>query len=148
MTIAAAIGAALFFAFFIERAIEKFASDETKHQPWLVGLALVSGILVAVSFGIDLISAFLTAIGGDTNVFVSRIPFLGEVFTGIAIGFGSTFVHDVQNSLGTKIVVEPRPVTNVQVTPNIEVVAPATPETAAPLSTPSRTRKAGKTAKD
>ena len=92
--IATTIGAMLFFAFFIERAIEKFVSDpEQRGQWWLVLVAIGAGIVCAFGFGLDAVSVFLNSLGGET--FVARVPFLGTVITGIAIGFGSTFIHDM-----------------------------------------------------
>jgi hypothetical protein len=98
MTIAAALGAAIFFAFFIERGIEKFVSDpKIRNQAWLVLLAIALGILVAVGFNIDLVTIFLNTINGGSG-FATVVPYLGHVITGVAIGFGSTFIHDVFDS--------------------------------------------------
>lgn len=84
----------MFFSFFIERTIEKFVSDPAKRsQKWLMFIALGAGIVIAFGFGIDAVSIFLSSINGGEAI-IGRIPFLGTVLTGIAMGFGSTFIHD------------------------------------------------------
>lgn len=67
---------------------------------WNRVLAILLGILVCMAFNIDL----FTLLG-----FVSSVPFIGTILTGIMISRGANFVHDL-----FKIIQEFKNVINVR----------------------------------
>jgi hypothetical protein len=75
------------------------ATWETLKMTWQQGKisidklgALVVGIVIALSTGIDLLSLL--------EITTNKIPSLGNILTGILISRGANFMHDFLSSLG------------------------------------------------
>mgnify|MGYP000954325794 CR=1 FL=1 len=97
MTIFATLGVILLLAFVLEAMIEYFLGAVVEHVPqaqkysWLlIYVAMVVGIAGAFIYRFDLI--YLIAQWLDAPI--QSHPF-GIVLTGMAIGRGSNFIHDL-----------------------------------------------------
>lgn len=79
-----------FFALLIERLVEKFIKPIQAAQPYAAYIALVLGVVLAAGFQLDIFTAVAASIGGD-----ALTPWVGIILTGLAIGGGSNFLHDI-----------------------------------------------------
>lgn len=81
-------------ALIIERLVEKFATWPLQRLGWPTEVkayvALVLGALFSGAFAIDLFTPLATAVGLQPFV-----PWAGYLLTGLAIGGGANFMHDV-----------------------------------------------------
>ena len=94
-----ALGQVVLFASFLalvtERVTELFVVPALERigagYAWLAAyMTAVLGIIVALSFGIDLMSPIAEALG-----LAVAFPIAGQVFTGLVIGGGSNLLHDI-----------------------------------------------------
>lgn len=83
---------AAFLALIIERLVEKFVKPAlpAQWQTLSAYTALVLGLLFSWAFGIDLLTPIATAVGLEPFV-----PWAGYLLTGLIVGGGSNFLHDV-----------------------------------------------------
>lgn len=77
-----------FLSFFVEGFIEYTLGGVLKNgqRAILKWAALALGAALAIAYNVDLLAQF---------GLVSTIPFVGEIVTGVIIGRGSNYVHDV-----------------------------------------------------
>lgn len=88
-------------AFFVEGTVEylfaqpmtKFVADADTASQYLHYIALVAGVAAAFGFGLDL----TRAIPGLT----ATQWWVGPLFTGVVIGRGSNYTHDILTRLGS-----------------------------------------------
>lgn len=98
---------AAMLALIIERLTEKFVRPllERWGQEWLLAyVALLLGLLFSLAFGIDLLTPLAVAVGLSPFV-----PWAGYLLTGLMVGGGSNFLHDVwpgQGSGAARVLVE------------------------------------------
>jgi len=83
----------IFLATFTEGIIEYLFSDETRAQPYLKYLALLTGVGLAVAYNVDL----LALVGLTTTV-----PLVSNVVSGVMIGRGSNYINDVLSAVRGK----------------------------------------------
>lgn len=84
---------ASFLALLNERLVEMFVSPllERVRRKWLLPyVALATGVLMVVLFGVDIMTPPLVELGAEP---VS--PLVGLIVTGLIVGSGSMFVHDI-----------------------------------------------------
>lgn len=89
----AVLAFALFLATVNERLVEKFLKPVLQkggRESWTGQVALLSGLLMSVAFGIDLFTPAAEALGISLAV-----PWTGVLLTGLLVGGGSNFIHDV-----------------------------------------------------
>ena len=97
MNVIAFIVLVLFLAFVIESLVEYFVGEVANHIPrvepykWLtMYLAAIVGIVAAFIYQLDLVHLLADFLGIQM-----AISTLGMVLTGLAIGRGSNFIHDI-----------------------------------------------------
>jgi len=77
-----------------ERLIEKLAKPVitrfTAAVEYVGLVAIVTGAAISIGFGVDLFSPLATAVGVQMTA-----PWAGIVLTGIVVGGGSNFIHDI-----------------------------------------------------
>ena len=84
----------IFFAFIIEALITYTNTILVKHNLcWEIITSLIISILISIAYKIDLISYF---------DFKTKIPFLGNIITGILLSRGSNFIFDFLKSITQK----------------------------------------------
>lgn len=95
--ILAGITAVLAFAVFLatvnERLVEQFLKPVLERVgliTWTGQVSLFTGLLISVAFGIDLFTPAAEALG-----ITLAVPWAGAVLTGLLVGGGSNFIHDV-----------------------------------------------------
>jgi hypothetical protein len=83
---------AAFLALIVERLVEKFVKPllPEAYQHWSAYAALALGLIFSWAFGIDLLTPVATAVGLEPFV-----PWAGYLLTGLIVGGGSNFLHDV-----------------------------------------------------
>jgi magnesium-transporting ATPase (P-type) len=97
MNVLAILGIVLFLAFLVESMVEYFVGEVANHIPaanpykWLIMyVAAIVGILAAFIYKLDLVNMLSDFLGVQfaTTTF-------GIIFTGLVIGRGANFVHDL-----------------------------------------------------
>ncbi len=73
-------------AVLVEATVNVIKAAKEKYRDWRYWLALASGILVALNYGLD----FFELLGLD-----ALVPYVGAIFTGLIISRGANFVADV-----------------------------------------------------
>lgn len=63
---------------------------EDKHFSWQEIVAIILGVLVAIGYDVDLFALFSMT---------SKIPFLGQVLTGLLLARGSNYVFELLKKL-------------------------------------------------
>jgi len=91
-TVGLSFAAAGAFALILERIIEVVIDPlvPPQYKKWIVIPALALGILGAFAFGLDVIGPLMASLGQE-----EMLPWVGKLFTGLAIGGGSNLVHDL-----------------------------------------------------
>lgn len=97
MSVMAILGIVLFLAFLVESMVEYFVGEIANHVPaagpykWLIMyVAAMIGILAAFIYKLDIINMLADFLGTQFSTTV-----FGMVFTGLVIGRGANFVHDL-----------------------------------------------------
>ena len=110
MNILAILAVTLMLAFLIESLVEYFVGEIANHIPavtpfkWLIMyVAAAVGVLAAFVYQIDLISMLSDFLGVQQTSTT-----LGMVITGLAIGRGANFIHDLWKQFFTKEITTPK----------------------------------------
>ena len=114
MPVLAILAVILFLSFLVEALVEYVFGQAAQHVPaiqpyqWLLMyVALVVGVLAAFVYRLDLVHLLAAFLDDISPGAIGAIPqtTLGIVLTGLAIGRGSNFIHD----LVTRFFVKPGP---------------------------------------
>jgi hypothetical protein len=111
-------------AFLTESMTEYLFGKIAKLDPWKKYLAIALGVVLALIFNVDVFR--------DILKMATVVPFAGSIVTGVILGRGSNYLHDVVNLVQSiSLVNVTKAANNQEVTAvNADVVAEAVSKTA------------------
>ncbi len=91
----------LVLAFLTESMVEYFLGWIVRIKPYLMYVSAAVGIALAIVYQLDMIAVFFKG--------AALTPFAGYVLTGLVIGRGANFVHDIAKNYFPPIPGLPQP---------------------------------------